>query len=376
MSELAKNPDDRHAPVRRVCILTGGGDAPGLNPVLRAFVKAAIRAGIEVIGSEDGFSGLMEDPVRVVPLTDARIRGILHKGGSVLGCSNRANPFAHRVVDDKGQTHTLDLSSRIKDQLQALGCDALVLVGGDGTMNMGMRFWQLGVPIVGIPKTIDNDLAATDRTFGLDTAVTTATWAIDTLHSTAEAHDRVMIVELMGRDAGWIAMHSGLAGGADVILIPEIPYDLDRVVDKVRERSANGRTFSVIVIGEGAKPIGGTIATLDDAREGQPPRLGGAGQQLEKLLEGQVRHEIRVTVVGHLQRGGSPSSFDRILGSRFGVHAAHMCEMGIFGRVVALKGNDVTDVPIEATVANLKRVPPDGELVAVARALGIEMGQP
>ena len=370
-----KSADDSQAPTRRVCILTGGGDAPGLNSVLRAFVKTATKLNIEVVGSEDGFSGLMEDPMRIVPLTPDRVRGILPKGGSILGCSNRANPFSYRSVSADGKEHTIDLSHAIKDRLHQLDCDALVLVGGDGTMNMGMRFWQMGVPIVGIPKTIDNDLAATDLTFGLDTAVTTATWAIDALHSTAEAHDRVMIVELMGRDAGWIALHSGIAGGADVILIPEIPYDIDRVIAKINARSETRRTFSVVVIGEGAKPIGGTVSTLNPGREGQTVRLGGSGNNLAAMLDGQVPHEIRVTVLGHLQRGGSPSSLDRILGSRFGVRAAHLCDVGAFGRVVALRGTEIIDVPIEATVANTKRVPPDGELVAVAKDLGVEMGK-
>ena len=370
-----RNADDSTSPTRRVCILTGGGDAPGLNPVLRAFVKAAGRLDFEVVGSEDGFAGLMEDPVRIMSLTPDRVRGILPKGGSILGCSNRANPFARKTVSVSGKEQTVDVSKQIIGQLETLGCDALVLAGGDGTMNMGMRFWQMGLPIIGIPKTIDNDLAATDATFGLDTAVTTATWAIDALHSTAEAHNRVMIVELMGRDAGWIALHSGIAGGADVVLIPEIPYDVDRVVEKIKSRAASGRNFSVVVIGEGAKPIGGTVSTLNANRDGQNVRLGGAGHGLATMIDGQVDHEVRVTVLGHLQRGGSPSSLDRILGSRVGVHAAHLCSARSFGRVVSLRGTEVTDVPIEAAVANTKRVPPDGEFVRVAKMLGIEMGQ-
>ena len=358
--------------VRRVLILTGGGDAPGLNAVLRAFVKTATNLGLEVFGSEDGFAGLIEEPTRVVQLTRENVRGILPKGGSYLGCSSRVHPFAY--VERGGSERTVDVSERIKAKLTELEIDILVLVGGDGTMDIGMRFAKMGVPVVGIPKTIDNDLAATDLTFGLDTAVSTATRAIDALHSTAEAHDRVMILEVMGRDAGWIALLAGIAGGADVILIPEIPYDIDRVVEKIRERSSAGRTFSILVVGEGAKAVGGTVSDIS-AHASISQRANGPGSQLAKLLEDRIDHEIRVTVLGHLQRGGSPSAFDRILGTRFGVHAAYLCYNDTIGHVVALRGQDIVAVPLEAAVANLKRVPPDGELAMVARAIGIELGE-
>lgn len=369
---LALDTDDEV--VRRVLVLTGGGDAPGLNAVLRAFVKTATDLGLEVLGSEDGFQGLIEDPTRVVPLTRESVRGILPKGGSILGCSNRAHPFAHVELGPDGTERTVDVSERVKEKLQELEIDILVLVGGDGTMDIGMRFAKMGVSVIGIPKTIDNDLAATDLTFGLDTAVTTATWAIDTLHSTAEAHDRVMILEVMGRDAGWIALLAGVAGGADVILIPEIHYDIDRVVDKVEARSPDGNSFSIIVVGEGAKPIGGTVSNITASHESISQRHDGPGAQLAALLEARTDHDVRVTVLGHLQRGGSPSSFDRILGTRFGVHAAYLCYNENVGQIVALKGQDIISVPLEAAVANLKRVPPDGELVMVARAMGIELG--
>ena len=242
-------------------------------------------------------------------------------------------------------------------------------------MNIGMRFAKLGVQVVGIPKAIGNDLAATDLTFGLDSAVTTATAAIDALHSTGEAHDRVMILDVMGHDAGWIALMSGIAGGADVILIPEIPYDVDRVVEKIAERSSPSGNFSIVVVGEGSKPLGGTVSSITAAHEHLSHRPDGPGFQLARLLEGRIDHDIRVTVLGHLQRGGSPSSFDRILGTRFGVRAAELCYHDSTGQVVALRGQDVVSVPLESAVANVKRVPPDGELVAVARALGIELGQ-
>ena len=361
--------------VRRVLILTGGGDAPGLNAVLRAFVKTATGLGLQVYGSEDGFAGLIEEPNRVVRLMRSDVRGILPRGGSILGCSNRADPFAYGAIAPDGSAKTIDVSERVLAKLVELDIDTLVLVGGGGTMNIGMRFAKLGVQVVGIPKAIGNDLAATDLTFGLDSAVTTATAAIDALHSTGEAHDRVMILDVMGHDAGWIALMSGIAGGADVILIPEIPYDVDRVVEKIAERSSPSGNFSIVVVGEGSKPLGGTVSSITAAHEHLSHRPDGPGFQLARLLEGRIDHDIRVTVLGHLQRGGSPSSFDRILGTRFGVRAAELCYHDSTGQVVALRGQDVVSVPLESAVANVKRVPPDGELVAVARALGIELGQ-
>ena len=301
---------------RRVLILTGGDDAPGLNAVLRAFVKAATDLGMRVYGSEDGFAGLIAEPARIVRLTPASVQGILPKGGSVLGCSNEANPFAYQTAGSDGVKRTIDVSEHVKATLQEREIDVLVLVGGDGTLEIGMRFEKMGVPVVGVPKAIDNDLAATDLAFGLDTAVATATQAIDALHSTGEAHDRVMVLEVMGHHAGWIALMSGIAGGADVILIPEIHYDVDRVVDKIETRTAAGRRFSIVVIGEGSKPLGGTVSSISDALENVPHRYLGAGHQLARLLDGRIDHEVRVTILGHLQRGGSPSSFDRLLGTR------------------------------------------------------------
>lgn len=369
---LARERDEEK--VRRVLILTGGEAAPGLNAVLRAFVKAATDLGLEVYGSEDGFAGLMEDPARVVPLTRASVCGILPQGGSVLGCSDRADPFAHTIIEADGTEKTVDLSERVCEKLDELEIDTLVLVGGSETMDLGMRFAKMGVGVIGIPKAIGNDLAATDLAFGLDSAVSTATWAIDALHSTGEAHDRVMILEVMGRDAGWIALLSGIAGGADVVLIPEIPYDVDRVVRKIETRSSSTQNFSIIVVGEGSKPTGGTVSRISEAQN-VPHKPEGPAFQLARLLDGQIDHEVRVTVLGHLQRGGSPSPLDRILGTRFGVFAAELCYHDNTGQVVALRGQDVVSVPLEAAVANLKRVPPDGELVSVARAIGIELGQ-
>jgi 6-phosphofructokinase 1 len=358
------------APPKRVCILTGGGDAPGLNAVLRAFVKTCESVGIEVYGSEDGFEGLIQ-PGRMVRLTHDSVRGILPKGGSILGCSNRANPFAYRAP---GSKETRDVSADVVDRLERHGIDILVMVGGDGTMHHARDLMKLGVDVVGVPKTIDNDLGATDYTFGFDTAVETATWAIDALHSTAESHDRVMILELMGRYAGWISLHAGIAGGADVIVIPEIPYDIDRVVAMIQGRAARGAHFSIVVVGEGAAPKGGKRATLNKGYKGHLERLGGAGQMMASLLEGRVPYEIRVTVLGHLQRGGSPSSFDRVLGTRFGVEAALMCQTRKTGQMVALRGLELVHVPIAEAIGDPKVVTPDHSLLEMARHLGIETG--
>ncbi len=362
---------------KKVCILTGGGDAPGLNAVLRGFVKRADQLGIEVWGSEDGFEGLLkpESEARLLRMTNESVRGILHKGGSILGCSNKSNPFKMPVA--KGSRETRDASGEVLERVKKHGFEALVLVGGDGTMYYGRRFMALGVPVVGVPKTIDNDLNGTDQTFGFETAVNTATWAIDTLHSTAEAHERVMILEVMGRYAGWIALAAGLAGGADAILIPEIPYSVERIQAKIDQRARTGRPFSSVVIAEGAAPAGGRISEIEaEARPGQLKRLGGAGDALAKALEGTVDHEIRVTVLGHLQRGGSPSPYDRVLGMRMGVHAAEMCARGAFGRMVSLSGTTIRSVDLNDVPEGPRLVDPSGQLCNTARAVGIELGAP
>lgn len=357
----------------KVCILTGGGDAPGLNAVIRGFVKRAMQHGIEVYGSEDGFEGLLSPDSGLLKMEASSLRGILPKGGSILGCSNRANPFAMRVSKESDETR--DCSADVVAKLRTEGIDALVVVGGDGTMHYAQRFEALGVQCIGVPKTIDNDLQGTDQTFGFETAVNTATWAIDALHSTAEAHARVMILEVMGRYAGWIALAAGMAGGADVILIPEIPYDLGRVVAKIRGRASARKPFSVIVIAEGAKPMGGGLAEIETKpRPGQLRRLGGAGERLATSLADEVDHEIRTTVLGHIQRGGSPSAFDRVLGMRFGVHAADCCAARTFGRMVVLRGTAIETIPL-ADVGNEPRlVDPAGQLVSAARAVDIELG--
>jgi 6-phosphofructokinase 1 len=370
---LAREQDDEQ--VRRVLILTGGEDAPGLNAVLRAFVQTATDLDLEVYGSEDGFAGLIEHPGRVVKLTPESVQGILPRGGSILGCSNRADPFSYQVTDSGGNERTLDVSERVKAKLDELEIEILVLVGGDGTMNIGMRLAKMGVAVVGIPKAIGNDLAATDLTFGFDSAVTTATAAIDELRSTGGAQGPVAVLEVMGREAGWIALMSGIAGGADVILIPEIPYDVDRIIERITMGSATANELAVVVVGEGSKPLGGTVSRIGEAHQGASQRQDGPGFQLARLLEGRVDREVRVTILGQVQRGSSPSPFDRILGTRFGVYAAELCYHDNTGQVVVLRGQEVLCVPLEAAVANLRRVPPDGELIRVARAVGIELGQ-
>jgi phosphofructokinase-like protein len=373
MQARRRRKQNRPTAVRRVCILTAGGDAPGLNAVLRAFVKSAARLGYEVYGSEDGFEGLIHDG-RLVQLTPATVRGILPKGGSILGCSNRANPFAYPVRDSRGRERLIDVSKHVIERIKSNRIDALVLVGGDGTMHHAVRFQKLGIPVVGVPKTIDNDLAATDVTFGFGTALDNATRAIDALHATAESHDRVMLVEVMGRDAGWIALCAGIAGGADVIVIPEIPYDVKRIVKKLERRGNRGSTFSIVVVGEGARPRGGKRSTLTRGKKGHLPRLGGAAHVLAERLHGHIDHEVRVTVLGHLLRGGTPSAFDRLLATRFGVRAARCCAEGELGVMVAVRGEKIVTVPLADSIREPKHVPAHGELVAVAKALDIELG--
>lgn len=359
--------------LRRVCVLTGGGDAPGLNAVLRAFVKTADSLGIETWGSQNAFDGLIQGD-RLVLLTPDSVRGILHLGGSILGCSNRGNPFKYPTEDNQGRILTPDVSGRVLSCIKDKHFDALVLIGGDGTMAIGQSMMDLGVPIIGIPKTIDNDLAATDVTFGFDTAVGTATWALDKLHSTAEAHDRVLVVELMGRHAGWLALCAGIAGGADVVAIPELPYDIERVVEKIEMRARHGRKFSLVVVGEGAYPKGGTHSSIKDASPGLVERLAGAGKVMAEQLGSRISHEVRVTVLGHLQRGGSPSPFDRILATRFGAAAAHLCAEGTVGKMVTLRGQNIVPVPIAEALQAPHAVDLEGELVGAARDVGIELG--
>jgi 6-phosphofructokinase 1 len=354
----------------RVCLLTGGGDAPGLNALVRAFVHAAIRRSVLVCASHFGFEGLLGRG-DVTPLRIEDVRGILPRGGSVLGCSTRSNPFALPV----GVAASYDATETLRARLKELGIDALVLVGGDGTMSIAARLGELGVPCLGIPKTIDGDILGTDQTCGIDSAVETATRAIDALHSTAEAHQRVVIVEVMGRHAGFIALRSGIAGGADAVLIPEIPYEIRRVVAKIREREALGLRFSIVVIGEGAHAVGEEASEIEPGHPGRLARLGGAGHRLaQKLSALEIEREVRVNVLGHLQRGGTPTASDRLLASRFGAHAAELCAQARFGRMVTLRAGHVDSITIREASCSRACVDPGAELVRCARAVGIEMG--
>ena len=356
--------------IRRVGVLTGGGDCPGLNAVIRAVVKSATNLhGWEIIGIEDGFDGLLEEP-RTRQLTLADVRRLLPRGGTILGTTNRANPFVYRA-DPSAQP--VDMSERVVENIDNLGIDALIVIGGEGTLAIAQEFTALGVRLVGVPKTIDNDLAGTDVTFGFDTAVNTATEAIDKLHTTAESHHRVMILEVMGRNAGWIAIESGLAGGADIILIPEIRFSVEGVLAAINARDAGGSKFSIAVVAEHAMPDEGLDLRVEGT-EGSGARYAGIGNWLGDHLTNRTQHEVRVTVLGHLQRGGSPSPFDRVLATRFGTEAVRLLADGAFGRMVAYHGPDVESVQLSDCVGTTKTVPPDGEHVRTARALGIYLG--
>ncbi|RNC68602.1 MAG: ATP-dependent 6-phosphofructokinase [Desulfuromonadales bacterium] len=360
---------------RKIGILTGGGDCPGLNAVIRGVVKSAIiRRGWDVVGIEDGFDGFL-GPGKFRPLGLAEVRGILPRGGTILGSSNRGNPFSCPVERDGRMVET-DITDQAVETIKGLGIDALVAVGGDGSLKIAMELMKKGVPIVGIPKTIDNDLMETDVTFGYNTALETATYALDKLHSTAESHHRVMIMEVMGRYAGWIALESGISGGADVILIPEIPFDLVTVCRAIDERRRRGSAFSILVVAEGAYPRGGSRVVRNRADERhQVERLGGIGDFVSRELISCLDMDTRVTVLGHLQRGGSPSTFDRCLGSRFGISAVQLIEQEQYGQMVCLRGRDIRSVPIEKAVRRLKLVNPRGQMVTAAEELGIAVGR-
>jgi 6-phosphofructokinase 1 len=360
---------------RRIGVLTSGGDCPGLNAVIRAVVKRGVtQLGYEVLGIRDSFNGLLTTPYDVDNLVRDSVRGILTKGGTILGTTNRGNPSHFPMKNADGSTTFVDRSGEIVEAMRILELEGLIIVGGDGSLRIAHQFMQRGMKFVAVPKTIDNDIAATDYTFGFHTAVEVATEAIDRLHSTAESHDRVMVVEVMGRDAGWIAAHAGMAGGADVILIPEIPYDFQKVVDKVRRRAAAGRKFSIIVVAEGASAAGDKPLFLEEKVEGGMPRYGGAGAQVARAIQEKAGLEARVTVLGHLLRGGTPSSYDRLLATRFGISAMNHVEEGRWGRMIALKGIRIESVPIEEAVGKQKLIDPEGELVQSGRQLGIEFG--
>ncbi len=358
---------------RRIAINTGGGDAPGLNAVIRAATLAALRRGWDVIGIQRGYQGLLDDRYLMTLDRDA-VRGIGHLGGTILGTVNRGHPFEYPTEAADGSITTVDRSDEVIESFRRLGLDALIAIGGDGSMRIAQRFFEKGLPIVGVPKTIDNDVCATDVTFGFDTAVSVATDAIDRLHSTAESHQRVFCVELMGRYVGWIALHAGIAGGADVILLPEIPFDIESVCRKVMEREAAGRHFSIVVVAEGATPAGGQLVTLGEKEVGREIRLGGIAEQVAEAIAARTGKETRSLVLGHLQRGGRPSPRDGLISARFGAAAVRAVEAGDFGSMVALDVPDVVTVPIADAISKMKSVPLDGDTLQTARDLGLCLG--
>jgi ATP-dependent phosphofructokinase / diphosphate-dependent phosphofructokinase len=357
----------------KIAISTGGGDAPGLNAVIRAVVLSAMRRGWTVYGIQRGFGGLLGD-AQIIPVTEETVRGITHLGGTILGTTNRGNPFAWPVKQADGTMVEVDRSDEVVASFRRLGLNALIVVGGDGSLHIAHRLCQKGLPIVGVPKTIDNDVRGTVITFGFDTAVNTATDAIDKLHSTAESHQRVFVVEVMGRNAGWIALNSGLSGTADVILIPEIPFDIDKVCDKVMERDLRGSHFSIVVAAEGARPLGGSEVFQEARKAGAVARLGGIGETVAQAIAERTGKETRSVVLGHLQRGGSPTTFDRLLALRFGAAAVRAVEAKEFGRMVASDPPTIVTVPFEEALSGTAGVPLDHDSVQTARDLGICLG--
>ncbi|HSO23275.1 MAG TPA: ATP-dependent 6-phosphofructokinase [Chondromyces sp.] len=358
--------------IRRIAVNTGGGDAPGLNAVIRSIVLSALRRGWEVLGIRKGYEGLL-DTSKIMQLDRDSVRGITHLGGTILGTTNRNSPFQYPVAAAGGGTTLVDRSDEVVANFRRLAIDALIAIGGDGSMRIACDLVKKGVPIVGVPKTIDNDLSGTVVTFGFDTAVTVATEAIDRLHSTAEAHERVFVVEVMGRYAGWIALNSGVSATADVVLIPEIPYDIESVCDKIMDREARGRRFSIVVVAEGARPRDGEMVARDQGA-GREKRLGGISERLAAEIQQRTGKETRNVVLGHLQRGGRPTTFDRLLALRFGAAAVRMVAERRFNVMVALDPPTVLAVPLETATERMKSVPLDSDTVLTARDLGICFG--
>jgi 6-phosphofructokinase 1 len=357
----------------RIAISTGGGDAPGLNAVIRAVVLSAEHRGWKCYGIQRGYDGLLTFN-GVVPLGLDQVRGITHLGGTILGTSNRGNPFRYVIRGPDGLERETDRSADLVAAFHASGFDALVSIGGEGSLAIAYELWKQGVPLVCVPKTIDNDVSGTQRSFGFDTAVRTATEAMDKLHSTAESHERVMVVEVMGRYAGWIALSSGASGSADVILLPEIPFDIEKVCDKIRNREAMGRRFSIVVVAEGARARDGQIVLAERRGPGTSDRLGGIGSQVARAIQERTGKEVRTMVLGHLQRGGTPTTYDRLLALRFGAAAVRAIADRCFGVMVGLNGPTISRVPLAEIVGCPKNVPLDSDIVATVRDLGISLG--
>ena len=359
---------------RCFAVLTGGGDCPGLNAGIRAVVKTFLQNGCDVYGVHNGFNGFVNDNLQKMDY--ASVSGILPRGGTILGTTNRDNPFKFAIEQEDGSIIYKDMREKVLENLRKYDIEALVVIGGDGSLNIGAQLArECGIKVVGCPKTIDNDLPCTERTFGFDTAMAMATEALDRLHTTAESHHRVMVLEVMGRYAGWIALHSGIAGGADVILLPEIPYQLDSVIAKIEQRKAAGKNFSIIVAAEGAKPEGGEMSVARVVKGSfEPIRLGGIGEKVANAIEERTGIESRCTVLGYLQRGGSPSAFDRVLSTRYGVAAAEACLRGEDNVMVSLYPDQSVTVYIQKAAAKPRQVPVDSEIIRTGRQLGICFG--
>ena len=356
---------------KRIGILTGGGDCPGLNAVIRGVVKSSWQLGYDCVGFLKGFEGLY-DPVRYITLTKRNTSGILTQGGTILGSTNKGRFNATKGVQDRVELDP-ELLEGVRTTVEQLDIHGLVCIGGDGTLTIAEQFHEFGIPVVGVPKTIDNDLSCTEFTFGFDSAVECATNALDRLHTTAASHERVMVLEVMGRHAGWIALHSGIAGGGDVILVPEIPWNFDAVCHKILDREANGSHFTLIVVAEGAELPSGEVVGREQSGSGQA-LLGGIGQIVADEIERRLHRETRVSVLGHLQRGGVPTTFDRVLATQFGAHATRMIHEGLFGQMACYKPPEIVGVPIAEAVNQIRRVDPSGAAVRAARALGISFG--
>ncbi|MCU0633653.1 MAG: ATP-dependent 6-phosphofructokinase [Gemmatimonadaceae bacterium] len=357
----------------RIAISTGGGDAPGLNAVIRAAVLSARGRGWDVLGIKRGFAGLLgEDDV--IPLTADTVRGIAGQGGTILRTTNRGSPFAYPIQQPDGSWKSIDRSNELIENARNLGIEAIISIGGDGSLQIAQQLSEKGVRIVCVPKTIDNDVPGTITTFGFDTAVNTAMEAIDKLQTTAESHDRVMVLEVMGRHAGFIALHAGVAGTADVILLPEIPWEIDKVCAKIMERDRQGRRFSIVVVAEGAFPKGGEESILGESLPGQAKRVGGIAERIARDVQERTGKETRSLVLGHLQRGGSPTGYDRLLATRFGGAAVHAIADKKWGHMVALQSPHLVTIPIPDVLKETKVVDPSHDVVRTARAMGVSFG--
>ena len=355
----------------KIAVNTGGGDAPGLNAVIRGVVLAAYRKGWDVYGIKYGYKGLV-DTKQITHLTPESVWDITNIGGTILGSAIKDDPFRYPVKGHDENFISTDISDTVVSNFKALGFDALIAIGGDGSLSIANKFLKKGVPVIGIPKTIDNDISSTDVTFGFDTAVNTATEAIDKLHTTARSHDRVMVVEVMGRYVGWIALYSGISGSADVILIPEIPFDINKVCNKIRQLELIGQNYAIVVVAEGAKPVGGEVTVIE--KNPGEVRLGGIGKKVADEIEEKTGKETRSIVLGHLQRGGAPTTFDRLLCLRFGTAAIRFVEAGKFGSMVALRSAEICAVPIEEAIGQMKTILLDSDIIQTARSLGISFG--